>query len=59
MFQWTRQTHVTSAAREIKVSDSVTIDWYNFLWDVCGQYFLDHPITTGAPGKVVEIDEII
>ena len=30
---------------------------YNFFRDVCGQYFLDHPISIGGPGKVVKIDE--
>ena len=35
----------------------VTVDWFNFCRDVCAQYFLDHPIVTGRPGTVVEIDE--
>ena len=35
----------------------VTIDWFNFFRDVCAQYFLDHPITIGGSGTVVEIDE--
>ena len=56
-YLWTRQTRVTTAAREVKVTESVAIDWFNFYRDVCGQYFLDHPITIGGPGKVVEIDE--
>ena len=51
MFQWTRVT------REIKVSEGVAIDWYNFFRDVCSQYFLDHSITIGGPRKIVEIDE--
>ena len=54
---WTRQTRVTTAAHEVKVTESVAIDWYNFFRDVCGQYFLDHPITIGGSGKVIEIDE--
>ena len=56
-YQWTRQTRVTSAAHEVKVSERIASDWYNFFRDVCGQYFLDHPITIGGPGKIVEIDE--
>ena len=57
MYQWTRQTRVTSTASEVKVSESVAIDWYNFFRDVCSQYFLDHHITIEGPGKTVEIDE--
>ncbi len=31
------------------------MDWYNFVRDVCAQYFVDHPVT---PGIEVEIDEL-
>ena len=33
------------------------MDWYNFIPDVCAQYFLDHPVKIGGPGVEVEIDE--
>ena len=33
------------------------MDWYNFIRDVCAQYFLDHPTTIGGDGVEVEIDE--
>ena len=39
------------------MSNRVAVNWYNFFRDVCSQYFLDHPITIGGPGKIVEIDE--
>ena len=37
VYLWTRQTGVTSAAKEAKVSDRVAVDWYNFFLDVWGQ----------------------
>ena len=45
------------AAKEAGVSVRVTIDWFNFFRDVCGQHFVNHPIEIGGPGTVVEIDE--
>ena len=33
------------------------MDWYNFIRDVCAQYFLDHPTTIGGDWVEVEIDE--
>uniref|UniRef100_A0A1X7UPT7 ISXO2-like transposase domain-containing protein n=1 Tax=Amphimedon queenslandica TaxID=400682 RepID=A0A1X7UPT7_AMPQE len=33
------------------------IDSYNFIRDVCAQYFIDHPVEIGGPGIDVEIDE--
>ena len=48
---------VTDAAKEVGCTPRVAIDWFNFIRDVCAQYFLDHPIAIGGPGKIVEIDE--
>ena len=33
------------------------MDWFNFIRDVCAQYFLDHPVKIGGQGIEVEIDE--
>ena len=33
------------------------MDWYNFLRNVCIQYFVDHTAVIGGPGVEVEIDE--
>ena len=33
------------------------VDWFNFIRDVCTQFFLDHPIQIGGVGSIVEIDE--
>ena len=46
---------VTDAAKEVGCTPRVGIDWFNFIRDVCAQYFLDHPIAIGGPGKIVEI----
>ena len=37
--------------------DHTAVDWYNFIRDVCAQYFLDHSKVIGGPGVEVEIDE--
>ena len=57
MYQWLVQDKVSKAVKECGVSKHVVVDWYNFCRDVCGQYFLDHRVTNGGPGRVVEIDE--
>eukprot|EP00731_Ephydatia_muelleri_P008685 Em0004g1023a len=39
------------------VGSATSVDWYNFIRDICIQYFIDHPAVLGGPGKEVEIDE--
>ena len=39
------------------MSKKTGVDWYNFLRDVCAQYYVDHPNVIGGPGIKVEIDE--
>ena len=39
------------------VAAKTAVDWYNFIRDICAQYFIDHPAITGGPGVEVEIDE--
>ena len=46
MFLWTRQTRVTEAATETKISKHVAIDWYNFFRDVCIEYYITHPMSS-------------
>eukprot|EP00731_Ephydatia_muelleri_P027606 Em0019g479a len=41
----------------LKVTDHTAVDWYNFIRDICAQYFVDHPTVIGGPGTEVEIDE--
>ena len=33
------------------------MDWYNFIRDVCAEYFTRNPVVIGGPGVEVEIDE--
>ena len=40
-----------------KVGSATAVDWYNFIRDICIQFFIDHPAVVGGPGKEVEIDE--
>ena len=40
-----------------QVAAQTAVDWYNFIRDVCAQYFIDHPAIIGGPGVKVEIDE--
>ena len=49
--------NVSVAVHETGHSQTTIVDWYNFHRDVCAQYFLDHPVMIGGPGKTVEIDE--
>ena len=55
MCRWSVQDKVSKAVKESK---HVVVDWYSFCRDVCGQYFLDHPVTIGGSGRIVEIDEL-
>ena len=38
-------------------SESTIVDWKNFVRDICGEYFLRHPVAIGGVGHIVEIDE--
>eukprot|EP00731_Ephydatia_muelleri_P008679 Em0004g1017a len=39
------------------VGSATSVDWYNFIRDICIQYFIDHPAVLGGPGTVVYSDE--
>ncbi len=56
-YWWATGQPVGNAMRETGHSSNTIVDWYNFHRDVCMQYFIDHPVQIGGPGKVVEIDE--
>ena len=56
-YWWSRKTTVNTVIHETGHSSKSIVDWYNFHRDVCAQYFIDHPVQIGGPGKVVEIDE--
>ena len=56
-YWWSRRTPVGTATLETGHSSRTVVDWYNFHRDVCAQYFIDHPLQIGGPGKVIEIGE--
>ena len=43
----------------VLIADITTtaVDWYNFVRDICAEYFQQHPMTIGGPGIEVEINE--
>ncbi|KAL5502984.1 hypothetical protein EMCRGX_G009855 [Ephydatia muelleri] len=43
----------------LQISSATAVDWYNFVRDICAEYFLAHPAVIGGPGVEVEIDESI
>ncbi|KAL5502706.1 hypothetical protein EMCRGX_G009521 [Ephydatia muelleri] len=55
--QWSTKTPLGKAQDEVQVASATAVDWYNFIRDICIQYFIDHPAVIGGPGKDVEIDE--
>eukprot|EP00731_Ephydatia_muelleri_P003668 Em0001g3668a len=54
---WSTKTPVGKAQDEVKVGSATAVDWYNYIRDICIQFFIDHPAVVGGPGKEVEIDE--
>ncbi|KAL5464012.1 hypothetical protein EMCRGX_G032969 [Ephydatia muelleri] len=55
LHQWSTKTPLGKAQDEVKVASATAVDWYNFIRDICIQYFIDHPAVIGGPGKVVEM----
>ena len=49
--------NVYSIAIYCNYSTNTAVDWYNFIRDVCAQYFIDHPAIIGGQGVEDEIDE--
>ena len=40
-----------------QVATQTAVGWYNFIREVCTQYFLGHSAVIGGQGVEVEIDE--
>ena len=40
-----------------QISEPTAIDWYNFIRDICAEYFRRNPVRIGGPGIEVENDE--
>ena len=47
------------AKREFGISQHTFVDWKMFLRDVCGEYFVAHPVRIGGVGHTVQIDESV
>ena len=45
------------AKREFGISQHTFVGWKMFLRDVCGEYFVAHPVRIGGVGHTVQIDE--
>eukprot|EP00731_Ephydatia_muelleri_P021254 Em0013g981a len=57
VYLWSVKTPLGKMKEEMEVAAQTAVDWYNFIRDVCAQYFIDHPAIIGGPGVEVEIDE--
>lgn len=45
--------------KELSMNHNTTVDWCNYLREVCASSLLRNPILIGGPGFTVEIDESI
>ena len=54
---WSRQYPVIQMALEAEITESVAIDIYNWLREVCSTKLLQNPIILGGPGVIVQADE--
>ena len=48
---------VKNLMRECGIASEAAVNWRNFVRDIYGEYFLQHPLVIGGPGHVVKIDE--
>lgn len=65
-YYFCRQTHTREEMRfdmqreDGSIPDLHTlVDWMNYYREICGQYFVHHPIHIGGEGVIVEIDETV
>ena len=58
IYSWSREmTSMNYCERELDMSNPTTVDWKNFLREVCAAELLANPVVIGGPGTVVEVDE--
>ena len=50
-------TPLKKVREELQISEPTGVDWFNFIRDVCAEYFNQNPVEIGGPGIHVEIDE--
>ena len=42
----------------MQISSRTSVDWYNFIRDVCAQHFISHPAVIGGPGKETKVSSV-
>lgn len=57
LYWWTLDPMPSLVATELDVNRATVITWFQFFRRICEQYFEDHPMQLGGPGKEVEIDK--
>ena len=53
IFWWSRNSTVDKVFQETGITKVTIVDWFNFIRDVCTQFFLDYPIQIGGVGSIV------
>ncbi|XP_019862099.1 PREDICTED: uncharacterized protein LOC109590640 [Amphimedon queenslandica] len=57
IYWWSCKSTVHATMHETGHSEHTIVDWFNFLRDICADYFLSNPTVIGGPGSVIEIDK--
>ena len=58
IYCWSKEmTSLSFCNFELEMNESTTIDWNNYLREVCAHTLILNPVVIGGPGKTVEIDE--
>ena len=58
IYAWSREmASIRYCEHELDLSHATTVDWSNFLREVCAADLLANPVVIGGPGITVEIDE--
>lgn len=58
IYSWSQNmATIKFCERELGMSHCTTVDWCNYLREVCAWTLLNNPIKIGGPGLTVEIDE--
>lgn len=60
IYCWSSEmTNVKFTEKELDICQETTVDWNNYLREVCAFHLLQNPIIIGGPGTTVEIDESV
>ncbi|CAM1308498.1 Uncharacterised protein r2_g1846 [Pycnogonum litorale] len=60
IYSWAYEmTSIKYCERELGMSKNTTVDWSNYMREVCLWKLLTHPVVIGGPGMHVEIDEAL